>query len=316
MTFASQYPARVTLTEVGLRDGLQAEHAFVPTQTKVALIERLIEAGVRHFEATSFVSPRAVPQLRDAAEVLAAVRRRPEVTLSVLTPNRKGVERALASEADEAVVFMSATESHNRKNLNRSMADSFQDMHDIAQVVRGTPMQLHGAMACAFGCPFEGDVSLDQVERVARQFAELGFSGLTLGDTTGMATPPLVRRTVEHLSRHVPDLPLVLHFHNTRGLALANVMEGVAVGITRFESSLGGIGGCPFAPGATGNVCTEDTVHLMHQLGIETGIDLDALCEAARELERVLGRALPGQVMRSGPRLRRYALDDQVAAVG
>lgn len=310
------YPAEVRITEVGLRDGLQSEAEFVPTATKVALLERLMDAGVRHFEATSFVSPRAVPQLRDAAELLATVRRRPGVQLSVLAPNRRGVERALAADADEAVVFLSASETHNRKNLNRSIADSLQDMREIAAIARGAPMRLHGAIACAFGCPFEGDVALDQVEAIARQFAELGFAGLTLGDTTGMATPPLVRATIERLAARVPQLPVALHFHNTRGLAMANVMEGLALGVTRYEAALAGTGGCPFAPGATGNVCTEDTVHLMEQLGVQTGIDLDALCEAARELERVLGRPLPGQVMRAGPRLKRYAADAQAAAVG
>ncbi len=310
------YPARVSITEVGLRDGLQAEHDFVPTATKVALLERLMDAGVRHFEATSFVSPRAVPQLRDAAELLATVRRRPGVTLAVLAPNRKGVERALAADADEAVVFLSASESHNRKNLNRGIDESLQDMRDIAALAQGAPMRLHGAIACAFGCPFEGDVALDRIEAIARQFAELGFAGLTLGDTTGMATPPLVRATVQRLAARVPQLPVALHFHNTRGLGLANVMEGLALGVTRFESSLGGIGGCPFAPGATGNICTEDTVHLMQQLGVDTGIDLDALCDAARTLEQVLARPLPGQVLRAGPRLRRYATEAQAAAVG
>jgi hydroxymethylglutaryl-CoA lyase len=316
MSSTQTYPATIQITEVGLRDGLQSEKDFVPTATKVALLERLMAAGVRNFEATSFVSPRAVPQLRDAAEVLATVRRHSGVTLSVLAPNRKGVERALAADADEAVVFLSASETHNHKNLNRRIADSLQDMREIAEVARGAPMRLHGAIACAFGCPFEGEVALTQIESIARAFAALGFSGLTLGDTTGMATPPLVRRTVEHLRAQMPQMPIALHFHNTRGLGLANVMEGLAMGITRYESSLGGIGGCPFAPGATGNICTEDTVHLMQQLGVETGIDLDALCDTARELEQVLGRPLPGQVMRAGPRLRRYSADAQAAAVG
>lgn len=313
---AKAYPTRVHITEVGLRDGLQSEKEFIPTATKVAMIERLIDAGVRHFEATSFVSPRAVPQLRDAAEVLGTVRRHPGVTLAVLAPNRKGVERALAADADEAVVFLSCSESHNQKNLNRGIAQSLADMREVADVARGATMRLKGAIACAFGCPFEGEVSLDRIEEIATQFAELGFAGITLGDTTGMATPPLVRRTVERLCSRVPDMPIALHFHNTRGIGLVNVMEGLAMGMTHFESSLAGIGGCPFAPGATGNICTEDTVHLMEQLGIETGIDLAKLTAAAQEMERVLGRPLPGQVMRAGPRLRRYALEEQAAAAG
>ena len=313
---ATAYPPRVAITEVGLRDGLQMESEFIPTATKLRLLESLMDAGVRHFEATSFVSPRAVPQLRDAAELLAAVRRRPGVTLAVLTPNRRGVERALDAAADVAVVFVSASESHNRKNLNRGIAQSLQDVRESAEVARGTPLRMKGAIACAFGCPFEGDVSLDAVEAIATQFADLGFAGVTLGDTTGMATPPLVRRTVERLRQRVPHLAIALHFHNTRGLGLANVMEGLAVGVLQYESSLGGIGGCPFAPGATGNICTEDTVHLLQQLGVETGIDLGRLVAVAEDLQQVLGRPLPGQVMRAGPRLRLHALEQQAAALG
>ncbi len=313
---ARTYPPRVSITEVGLRDGLQMESEFIPTATKLRLLEALMDAGVRHFEATSFVSPRAVPQLRDAAELLAAVRRRPGVVLAVLAPNRRGVERALDAGADEAVVFVSASESHNQKNLNRSVERSLQDIREIAAATLGAPIRLKGAIACAFGCPFEGDVPVQQVLAIARTFADLGFAGLTLGDTTGMATPPLVARTVQALREHLPHLPIALHFHNTRGLGLANVMEGLAHGVEHYESSLGGIGGCPFAPGATGNICTEDTVHLMHELGIDTGIDLERLVAVAHDLQGVLGRDLPGQVMRAGPRLRLHALDEQHAAQG
>ena len=309
-------PAAIEITEVGLRDGIQNEGRFIPTEDKVRLLEGLIDAGVRHFEATSFVSPRAVPQLKDAAEVLAAVRRHPDVILGVLTPNRKGIERALAAGADEVGVFISASESHNRKNLNRTVERSLDDVREAAAMVRGSGVRLKGAIATAFGCPFEGDVPLDRIELLAGCFAESGYDSLTLGDTTGMATPPLVRATVQRLQSRLPGLKLNLHFHNTRGIGLVNLMEGLSLGITSYESSLAGIGGCPFAPGATGNVCTEDTVHLMQQLGIETGIDLERLCAVARDLERVLGRPLPGQVMRSGPRLRRYRLEEQAAAVG
>jgi hydroxymethylglutaryl-CoA lyase len=310
------YPARAEITDVGLRDGIQTEAAFIPTETKIRLLEGLIDAGVRRFEATSFVSPRAVPQLADAAEVLAGVKRRPGVVLGVLAPNRKGIERALAARADEIAVFLSVSESHNRKNLNRSVARSLEDVREAADIVKGSGVLLKGAIATAFGCPFEGDVSLDQVEKIAARFAEYGYDSVTLGDTTGMATPPLVRATVERLQSRLPGLKLNLHFHNTRGIGLVNVMEGLALGITSYEASIAGIGGCPFAPGATGNICTEDTVHLMQQLGIETGIDLGKLSAAAREMEAVLGRPLPGQVMRAGPRLRRYELDEQRAAVG
>lgn len=309
-------PKKIQITEVGLRDGLQMESAFVPTAIKIRWLNALIDAGVRHFEATSFVSPRAVPQMRDAAEVLAGIERRADVTLGVLAPNRRGIERALEARADEVVVFLSASQSHNRKNLNRSVEDSLQDMREAADLVRGTGVRLRGAIAVAFGCPFEGDIALERIETIATQFASLGFDALTLGDTTGMATPTLVRSTVQRLRSCLPDMPLSLHFHNTRGIGLVNVMEGLAQGVTEYESSLAGIGGCPFAPGASGNICTEDTVNLMNELGIETGIDLAKLAEVAHDLEHVLGRSLPGQVMRAGPRLRRHSFESQAAATG
>lgn len=313
---SNTYPSRVTITEVGLRDGLQMESRFVQTEQKLKLLHALIDAGVRRFEATSFVSPRAVPQLADAADLLRQVGRRSDVTLAALAPNAKGIERALEAKADEVVVFISASETHNRKNLNRSRARSLEDMRQAADLVRGTGVHLHAAIAVAYGCPFEGEVALREVERLASSFAELGFHGITLGDTTGMATPRLVRERVDMLERKLPQLPVTLHFHNTRGIGLVNVVEGLKCGVTSFESSLGGIGGCPFAPGATGNICTEDTVHLLHELGVETGIDLGALCEVAMELENLLGYALPGQVMHAGPRSRRYAADEALCAGG
>ena len=262
------------------------------------------------------MSPRAVPQLADAADLLRQVRRRGDVTLAALAPNAKGIERALEAKADEVVVFISASETHNQKNLNRSRERSLVDMRHAAEMVRGTSVHLHAAIAVAFGCPFEGEVALQDVERLATSFAELGFHGITLGDTTGMATPRLVRQRVDMLRSRLPDLPVTLHFHNTRGMGLVNVVEGLECGVTSFESSLGGIGGCPFAPGATGNICTEDTVHLLTELGVETGIDLAALCDAAKDFEQLLGRPLPGQVMHAGPRLRRFAADQVLSAVG
>jgi hydroxymethylglutaryl-CoA lyase len=306
----------IEISEVGLRDGLQMESRFVPTEVKARLLQALVDAGIRRFEATSFVSPKAVPQLADAAELLALVGRRPDVTLAALAPNARGIARAVEAGVDEVVVFLSASETHNRKNLNRSVGRSLDDLREAAALLRGTGVRLHGAIATAFGCPFEGDVPLAQLQRLAAAFAEHGASGLTLGDTTGMATPRGVRESVEGLRAAVPALPLTLHFHNTRGMGLVNVMEGLACGIDSFESSLAGIGGCPFAPGATGNICTEDTVHLLHEMGVATGIDLDQLCEVARTRQQVLQRDLPGQVMRAGPRLRRHDAEGALSAVG
>lgn len=309
-------PDRIEIVEVGLRDGLQIESEFVPTDTKVDILNALIDAGVRHFEATSFVSPRAVPQMRDATEVLAGVRKKPGVVLSALTPNRKGVERALQSQADEVVVFLSATESHNQKNLNRPIEQSLRDIEEIADLLKDKPMQRKGAIAVAFGCPFEGDVDLSVVKTIFHRFVDLGFNAVTLGDTTGMATPKLVRQTVEALRAEAPGMKISLHFHNTRGIGLVNVVEGLRAGITSYESSLAGLGGCPFAPGATGNICTEDLVYLLDEMGIDSGIDLQALIRIAQRLESVVGRRLPGQLMKAGPRLNLHDVHGATAAVG
>lgn len=309
-------PTRVDVIEVGLRDGLQSESAFVSTEDKVALLNRLIDAGVRHIEATSFVSPRAVPQMRDAAEVLAGARRVPGLVLSVLAPNAKGAERAMQAGADEIVVFVSASESHNAKNLNRSIDRSLQDIDEIAALTRGQSFMRKGAVATAFGCPFEGDVPEANIDKIVARYVEHGFDGITLGDTTGMATPALVTQTVTRLQQEFPGLSISLHFHNTRGIGLVNVMTGLQLGITTYESSLGGMGGCPFAPGATGNICTEDLVNLLDEMDIATGIDLASLVGAARSLESIIGRPLPGQVMRAGPRLALHSLESVGAAQG
>ncbi|OZI48554.1 hydroxymethylglutaryl-CoA lyase [Bordetella genomosp. 4] len=309
-------PDRVEIVEVGLRDGLQIESEFVPTDTKVDILHALIDAGVRHFEATSFVSPRAVPQMRDAIDVLAGVRKQPGVVLSALAPNRKGVERALESEADEVVVFLSATESHNLKNLNRPIEQSLRDIEEIAELLKDKPLKRKGAIAVAFGCPFEGDVDLGTIKTIFNRFVDLGFNAVTLGDTTGMATPKLVRQTVEALRAEAPDMKISLHFHNTRGIGLVNVVEGLRAGITSYESSLAGLGGCPFAPGATGNICTDDLVYLLDEMGIDSGIDLQALIRIAQRLEGVVGRRLPGQLMKAGPRLNLHDVHAATAAVG
>lgn len=310
------FPARVRVVEVGTRDGFQAESAWIATADKIAVLNGLIAAGVRGFEATSFVSPRAVPQLRDAAEVIAGADRRPGVHLTALVPNPRGAEAAAAAGVDAMVVFVSASESHNLKNMNRSrqaILEGFAEVYRIAETA-GIPVQ--GAIATAFGCPFEGEVPVDSVVAIARAYRALGIRHVTLGDTTGMATPPLVAERVRALRAALPDLTVALHFHNTRGVGLANVMAGLAEGIDIYESSIAGLGGCPFAPGATGNICTEDLVYLLHECGIETGIDLEALCDVARRVESLIGRPLPGQVMKAGPRLRTSALDAVATACG
>jgi hydroxymethylglutaryl-CoA lyase len=309
-------PSKVIVTEVGPRDGFQIEHDFIPTATKIALINQLIQAGVPRVEFSSFVSPRAVPQLADAADVLAGIDRSQGTELVALVPNAKGAARAVEAGADELCVFVSASETHNRKNVNRAVEESLAGFAEVMRIASRAGTPVHGAIATAFGCPFEGDVPIAQVVRIARRFRELGMVGVNLGDTTGMATPPLVVERCRHLQRQVPELPITLHFHNTRGLGLVNVVAGLDEGVDRYESSFAGLGGCPFAPGATGNICTEDLVNLLDELGIATGIDLERLCGVARRVEAVIGRPLPGQVMRAGPRLTLRAEDEVQTAVG
>ncbi|MGI9333086.1 MAG: hydroxymethylglutaryl-CoA lyase [Gammaproteobacteria bacterium] len=309
-------PKHVEITEVGPRDGFQAEAEFVPTEDKIRFINALIAAGVPRIEFSSFVSPRAVPQMADVLEVLDGLDRSSSTVLSALVPNARGAERAADAGVDEIVVFLSASESHNLKNVNRSVEASLEGFEDVASIARTAGIAVHGAIATAFGCPFEGDVPVQRLGDIALRYQDLGFEGYSLGDTTGMATPPLVTRACEHLAERCPALPVGLHFHNTRGIGLCNVMAGLDAGVLKFEGSFGGIGGCPFAPGATGNICTEDLVYLLHEMGFETGIDLGALCAIAREVEQAVGRQLPGQVMRAGPRLALRAMDEVHTATG
>lgn len=306
----------VTVTEVGTRDGFQAEPEFIATADKVAVINALIDAGVRSIEATSFVSPRALPQLADAAEVLAQVHRNPNVRLAVLVPNARGAERAAAAKADMMVGFISASESHCKTNLNKSIDQAIADFAEVVPIARQWGIKLRGAVATAFGCPFEGEVSLDNILKIVGSYDAHGIRNITFGDTTGMATPPVVTRVVDAVRNKYPHMELALHFHNTRGVGLANVMNGLQLGVREFESSIAGLGGCPFAPGATGNICTEDLVYLLEECGYETGIDLDKLIEVAKQVERMMGRQLPGQMMKAGPRLKLMSLDSVRRAVG
>ena len=306
----------VLVTEVGPRDGFQSEPQFIPTEVKAELINRLIAAGVRSFEATSFVSPRAVPQMADASEVMARIERRPGVRLTALVPNARGAERAAAAKVDMMASFVSASETHCQANLNKSIDAALADFVEFAPIAQRYGIALRGAVATAFGCPFEGEVPLANVLKIIETYLRHGARHITLGDTTGMATPPVVTRTVEAIRQRFPEAILSLHFHNTRGIGLANVMNGLALGVREYESSFGGLGGCPFAPGATGNICTEDLVYLLHECGWQTGIDLEALAAVARDVQQVMQRDLPGQYMRSGPRLKRTSLEGVRRAVG
>ncbi len=309
-----KWPTSVQVVEVGPRDGFQMEKAFIPTEKKIALINSLVRCGFRRMEVTSFISPKAIPQMRDAAEVVAGIDRSTGISLAALVPNPRGAERAAAAGIDEMVTFVSASESHNRMNVNRSIAESLAGFREVIQIARGADIPVATGIAVAFGCPFEGDIPPERVANIIERLLDLGVHHFTLGDTTGMATPPIVTRTCEFLLQRFPAIELSLHFHNTRGVGLVNVYAALQLGLRQFESSVGGLGGCPFAPGASGNVCTEDLVYLFHELGIDTGIDLEQLLFVARQVEEIIGRPLPGQVMKAGPRSRRHPLPEKSGA--
>jgi hydroxymethylglutaryl-CoA lyase len=299
---------RVYLNEVATRDGFQAEGVFVPTEEKIALINALSRVGFAKIEATAFVSPRAIPALRDAEAVLRQIERDPRVLYTALVPNARGAERAIEAKADELNLVMSASESHNLSNLRMTREQSFDALREVAGLAREAGVAVNVSLSCAFGCPMEGDVSEETVLRWSRRFVEeLEVSGVTLCDTTGMAYPPQVTALTRAFIRQWPSAELTLHFHNTRGMGLANVLAGIDAGAARFDASLGGIGGCPYAPGASGNVCTEDIVHALEWIGHDTGIDFDALLAASRQLPGLLGHDTPSQVAKAGRRLDLHA---------
>ena len=306
----------VDVIEVGTRDGLQIETTMVPTAKKIEILNAMIDSGMRLIEVTSFVSPKAIPQLADAAEVLAGINRRADTYLMALVPNVRGAERAAETGLNGGVLLCSASETHNQKNLNRSIAQSLEGLGPVASKLKDAGIDVLGAVATAFGCPFEGEIQPDNFFRIVRTYVSLGVTRLTLGDTTGMATPSNVRRTVRALRQEFPDLDICLHLHNTRGVGLANVMVGLEEGVRMFDSASGGLGGCPFAAGATGNICTEDLVYLLQESGYETGIDLRKSIAGAMKMEEALGRRLSGQVMRSGPRLDLHAASSVATAAG
>jgi hydroxymethylglutaryl-CoA lyase len=298
-----ELPRKISLREVGPRDGLQNEDP-VPTDAKVALLDRLSTTGVRRIEAVSFVRPDAIPQMADADEVWKRVVKAPEIRYSALVPNLRGAVRALDAGFSELEAVVSASQTHNRKNVNRSTGQS---LDEIAQIIaaaheRGATVQV--IVSTAWGCPYEGDVPVERTVSVAGRAVTDGADSTSFGDTTGMATPARVRALVGAFRDAYPEQGLNLHFHNTRGTGLANVLAALELGVTDFDASVGGLGGCPYAPGATGNIATEELVHMVEDMGVDTGIDLEAMIDAAAEAERIIGRTLPSQVLRAGPRTR------------
>jgi hydroxymethylglutaryl-CoA lyase len=290
---------RLFFNDVVARDGFQIEPNFIPTDDKVALIDALSQCGFAKIEVTSFTSPKAIPMLRDAEEVMRRIQRVQGVEYTVLVPNLRGAERAFESRADEFNLVMSTSETHNRANLRMDREKSVAGLTEVIRFVDGrTPINV--SLSTAFGCPMEGDVAQSIVEQYVQRFADLGVRGISICDTTGMAHPAQVSKMAEDLLRKCDSVQLTFHFHNTRGMGLANILAAVQSGITRFDGSLGGLGGCPYAPGASGNISSEDAIHMLDAMGYETGIDLDALLRIAKQLPQIVGHGVPGQVVKAG----------------
>jgi hydroxymethylglutaryl-CoA lyase len=308
---------RIYINDVAVRDGFQIEKNIISTETKIALIDALSGAGINKIETTSFVHPKLVPNMADAMEVLANIARAPDVTYSVLVPNLKGMERAIAShqgpgKIDEINVVMSASETHNRANVNRTCEESFAEFAIMAKMAKAAGIRINGTVSTSFGCPFEGYVPEQRVLGFAQRYADLGFDGVTLADTTGMANPAQVERLSAAAVAQLRGVELTLHFHNTRDMGLANVVAGISAGIVHYDGSLAGVGGCPFAPGATGNICTEDMVNMLEDMDFDTGVDLDMLLAAAVKMPAIVGHDVTGQVMRAGKTMHLHAVPDKL----
>jgi hydroxymethylglutaryl-CoA lyase len=298
----------ITIREVGTRDGIQSLGAFIATAHKIELVEALADTGLKRIEATSFVNPRAVPQMADAAEVMRRVRRHAGVSYEALVPNVRGAQDALAAAVDAVLVVVTASETFNHKNVRMSVEASLLQFAEIKRLVDARALPCIGAIGTAFGCPYEGEIPESRLFALIERFVEMGFSELMLADTTGMANPAQIERSMSRVLQRWGDrVGFGLHLHNTRGMGLANVVAGLRAGVTTFDASVAGIGGCPFAPQAAGNISTEDTVHMLHEMGVDTGVDLDRLIQVARLAQELLGRELPGQVMKAGPRWQRHA---------
>ncbi|HYD61175.1 MAG TPA: hydroxymethylglutaryl-CoA lyase [Noviherbaspirillum sp.] len=283
-------PSKVKIVEVGPRDGLQNEKETIPVEVKIELVNRLTDAGFPNIEAASFVSPKWVPQMATSTEVMAGIKRKPGVIYSALTPNMKGFEAALAAKADEVVIFGAASEAFSQKNINCSIAESIERFRDVAQAVKQHNIRLRGSISCAFGCPYQGEVSPESVADVVRRLRDLGCDEIDIADTIGVGTPRHVQKVMERAAKEFPIAQLSGHFHDTYGQALANIYAAMEVGVAIFHSSVAGLGGCPYAKGATGNVSTEDVLYMMTGLGVETGIDLDKVVDAGQFISQHLGR--------------------------
>jgi hydroxymethylglutaryl-CoA lyase len=306
-------PPHVTLCEVGTRDGFQIEPELIATDDKIEVVDLLSAAGVPRIEVTSFVHPKAIPQLRDAEQVMARIRRRPGTRYAALVPNDKGAARAVDAGVDAIHTVVSASESHNLANVNMTVAESLVKLRGVMEIAARARVPVQAGISTSFGCPFEGDVPLARLEWVVQALVDMGAGAIGIADTTGMANPRQVTRTFEHLMPRFPGVEWTIHTHDTRAMAIPNILAAMELGVTNVDASIGGLGGCPFAPGASGNVCSEDLVHCLHAMGVETGIDLDRLIAVSRRVQTIVGRALPGQVVKAGKSDRRYPLPDGIA---
>lgn len=310
MTSSTTMPSgapRIEINEVGPRDGLQIERALVPTEDKIALVDALSDCGFARIEVTSFTSPKAIPALADAQDVMRGIRRRPGVIYTALVPNVRGLERALEVGVQELNLVMSSSETHNRANLRMTREQSFAELSNILGVAATHGLPCNVSLSTAFGCPFDGDVPVDDVLALARRLVDAGASGITLCDTTGMAYPSQVASLSADAQALLPGTPITIHLHNTRGMALANAVAAWQVGITRFDAAAGGLGGCPFAPGASGNVATEELVHMFACMGVETGVSLAPLLDVVRGLPSLVQREFSNPLLAAGPRLATHA---------
>ena len=292
-------PAEVTIYEVGPRDGLQNEARNVPTADKIRFIDALIASGIRDIEITSFVSPKWIPQLADSAEVARGVQRPPGVRMSALVPNRRGLDTALASGMKEIAVFMSASETHNKKNINKTITDTLQAFDEVVPHAISAGVAVRAYLSTCFGCPYEGDVDPDRVVALTGQLRDMGVYQVSISDTIGVANPRQVEDVLGRVLAKLPASAAAVHFHDTQGTALANCVVALQMGITTIDSAAGGLGGCPYAPGAAGNLATEDVVAMLHSMGVKTGIDLDKLTEASRTAASFVGHELPSKYLKA-----------------
>ena len=306
---------RIHLQEVGLRDGLQMESVFVPTADKIALCNALSAAGLSKIEVTSFTSPQAIPALKDAEIVLREITRRPGTVYSALVPNVRGAERAIESRTDELNLVMSVSATHNLANLRMAQEQSFAALAQVVALAQGASVAVNVSLSCAFGCPMEGDVAPAEVLGWVQRYVDLGVRGITLCDTTGMAYPTQVHQLTAAARARWPGVAFTLHFHNTRGMGLANVLAAIDAGADRFDASLGGLGGCPYAPGASGNVCSEEVVHALQLMGYDTGVDLGTLVAAAQRLSALIGNDISSQIAKAGPRLALHPVPADFEAI-